>query len=359
MLLVALLLIISIILEQIFIAPILPWLSELGSIRPMIVFLDIPLSLPAIDPLPVSILFALFYFIAPSSGLTRGNPPAAGEGRVWKAVTGLWMLLILFLVGGGLFYLTQDYLPKNVTNGIDSFGVRADLTLPYPSGDLIHLHGSVVMLVFSGIGIQILRRRTSIPVPAYGLTLPEASRSGTRLPEAPKAALARTTSRSSSPAKPRKAPLPSAPALSASAVSTSGDLIHANFLPEASEAFAAQHARYMPPATPKTKSPAATPPVEKRYRPVTITSDNGKPSTAAVTAPASSIATPTPEPATTTRSYVQKPAILTPEPAPTCRLTTPPPIAMVMPRPAPGVGKMHPCFIIGGLKPTKGPSTPL
>ena len=36
---------------------------------------------------------------------------------------------------------------------------------------------------------------------------------------------------------------------------------------------------------------------------------------------------------------------------PTCRLTTPPPIAIVMPRAAPGIGKVHPCFVIGSLQP--------
>lgn len=346
---VTMLLLISVILEQFFIGPILPWLSQLGSVRPMIVFLDIPLALPAIDPLPVTILFALFYQIAPSSGLTRGNPPAAGGGRVWKAVTGCWMLLILLLAGGGLFFLAQDYLPKNISNGIDSFGIRADLTLPYPSGDLIHLHGSVVMLVFSGIGVLILRRRTALPA---RLILPEAS----------EAAVVYT------------APQPPAPALSSSVVSTAGTLIHPNFLPEASETFAAEHARYQPPATPKAKSspvPAAssatataiaTPPnpapamatttaapPEKRYQSVTITPGYGKPAPAA----------PAPEPApSSSRPHVQKPAIKTPEPPPTCRLTTPPPIAVVMPRAAPGIGKMHPCFVIGGLKPKKEPSTP-
>src|SRR5260370_33404090 len=93
LLLITLLLAISILLEQFFIAPILPWLGNLGSIRPMIVFLDIPLELPAIDLIPVSILFALFYQIAPSAGLTRAHPSISSGGRGWKAPTRWWTRL--------------------------------------------------------------------------------------------------------------------------------------------------------------------------------------------------------------------------------------------------------------------------
>src|SRR5579871_393960 len=142
LLLVTLILAIAIILEQFFIAPILPFLGQFGSFRPMVVFLDIPLPLPAIDIIPVSIIFALFYKVAASAGLDRES-----NGRVWKAVSGWWLVIALITAGGFLFQYAQDYLPRNINNGIDSFGVRADLTLPYPSGGLIHLHGSVVMFV--------------------------------------------------------------------------------------------------------------------------------------------------------------------------------------------------------------------
>ena len=116
LLLITLLIAISILLEQFFIAPIFPWLGNFGSIRPMIVFLDIPLELPAIDLVPASILFALFYQIAPSAGLSREHPSISSGGRVWKALTGWWTLLALLLAGGGCFHLAQDYLPRSVSN---------------------------------------------------------------------------------------------------------------------------------------------------------------------------------------------------------------------------------------------------
>jgi hypothetical protein len=326
------LLVISILLEQFFIAPIFPWLGNFGSIRPLVVFLDIPLELPAIDLVPVSILFALFYQIAPSAGLGREHPSISSGARVWKALTGWWALLLVLLGGGGAFYLAQDYLSRSVSNGIDSFGVRADLTLPYPSGGLIHLHGSAVMLLSSALGIYILNRRSATPAQQ-----PEPA--GVPVPAA-QAALS-----------PGAAPVPQT--LSSSVVTPTGNLI----APSINEVFAAQkqqpqatqkqhpqatqkqqlavayeeHARYQPPAAtaiavaPAPKETAVATPPEKRYKPVTILPANAKP------------------------------AVITPEQPPTCRLTTPPPIAVVMPRPAPGIGKMHPCYVIGSLKPVKNP----
>ncbi|HEY4337006.1 MAG TPA: hypothetical protein VGM89_13945 [Puia sp.] len=313
LLLITLLLAISILLEQFFIAPIFPWLGNFGSIRPMIVFLDIPLELPAIDLIPVSILFALFYQIAPSAGLSREHPSISSGARVWKALTGWWTLLALLLAGGGCFHLAQDFLPRTVSNGIDSFGVRADLTLPYPSGDLIHLHGAVVMLLASAFGVLILHRRTAAPVPQQ---------------EAVEAAFTAQPQPVAASTIPQQRP----EVLSSAVVSSTGNLI----APSINEVFAAQqqqttqpqttqqqHSRYQPAETTEVATVQAPP--EKKYKPVTILPGN------------------------------TKPAIITPEPAPTCRLTTPPPIAVVMPRRAPAVGKVHPCYVIGNLKPVKMP----
>jgi len=311
LLLITLLLAISILLEQFFIAPIFPWLGNFGSIRPMIVFLDIPLELPAIDLVPASILFALFYQIAPSAGLSREHPSISSGARVWKALTGWWTLLVLLLAGGGCFHLAQDYLPRSVSNGIDSFGIRADLTLPYPSGGLIHLHGSVVMLLTTALGVFVLNRRTATPI------------------EQPQPAEARAA-----------IPVPQPQPLSSSVVSNTGTLIS----PSINEVLAPQkqqqpqqaqpqHARYQPqPQVAEVAIDTAQLPQEKKYKPVTILPNQNKPV-----------------------NTVAKPAIITPEPPPTCRLTTPPPIAVVMPRPAPGIGKIHPCYVIGSLKPVKIP----
>lgn len=151
-LLVVILLLISILLEQA-IAGLCPWLSQLGGVRPMIVFLDIPLETPvAIDWLPVGFIFILFYSIVSPS-----------RGRAWAILGRWWLLLIFLLIGGGIYYGLSDFLPKTIRNGIDSFGMRADLILPYPSGETVHLQGSMIMLVFFILGWRLLINKALPP----------------------------------------------------------------------------------------------------------------------------------------------------------------------------------------------------
>ena len=138
-----------------------------------------------------------------------------------------------------LYYLVQDYLTKQVGNGIDSFGVRTDITLPWPSGDLIHLHGSMLQLVFFGIGLHIMAKRIS--------TIQQVA--------------------ASTAGKTQPAVIPSRP------------------------------------------------PVE--------------------------------------RPAVVKESVPAPRPAPVSRPAIPPSVTVLMPRPAPGPGKIHPCVVTGVLEPSK------
>jgi hypothetical protein len=262
LLFVGMLLLVSVLVEQYAIAPFLPWIGELGSFRPMLVFLDIPLELPRIDWLPVSILFAIGYSIAIAPELSRIGQRGALRKKVWQALTGWWFLLLLLLAGGGIYFLLQDYLPKQIGNGIDSFGLRADLTLPWPNENLIHLHGSMLLLVFFLIGTLILSRRTAIPVAA------------------------------------------------------------------------------LPVAEPVAKPIAATPPPPPvQYQP---------PLPIPGPAPRQQ-----PQPAPTPREAPSP--VLPGEPAPTCRYTTPPPVAIIMPRPA--IRRMHPCVVTGVVEPKRSRRT--
>src|SRR6185312_8832873 len=163
LLIAAFLLLLSVVFEQFFIAPFFPMIDAAGSLRLMIVFLDIPLSLPAIDPLPVTILFCIFYAVVIGPRLSRTDPKGLLGKRVWKALTGWYLLLGCIAAGGGVYCLMEGYLPKQVANGIDSFGISTDLTLPYPSGELIHLHGSVIELLFGLLGLHWMARRTAMP----------------------------------------------------------------------------------------------------------------------------------------------------------------------------------------------------
>ena len=167
-LLVATLLLISIGLEQCCIVRVLPWLSDLGSVQPMIVFLDIPVPAPVpIDWIPVGLIFIFFYAIV---YLPRGTHRDAAmkremQKKLWGLLTRWCLLLVCILAGGGLFYELSDYLPKQVRNGIDSFGIRADLVLPYPSDERVHLQGSMIMLVFCIIGWRLFVKKAEVPAP--------------------------------------------------------------------------------------------------------------------------------------------------------------------------------------------------
>jgi hypothetical protein len=251
LLFVGMLLLVSVLLEQYAIAPFLPWIGELGSFRPMLVFLDIPLELPRIDWLPVSILFAIGYSIAIAPELSRIGQREALRKKIWQALTGWWFLLLLIVAGGGIYYAAQDYLPKQVGNGIDSFGLRADIILPWPYENLIHLHGSMLLLVFFLIGTFILARRTAIPVAADPIAMPIAESVAT-------------------------------PVFST------------------------------PPPAPQQPRPAAA------------------------------------------QNEIPSP-VFPAEPAPTCRYTTPPPVAIIMPRPA--IRRMHPCVVSGVVEPKRSRRT--
>ena len=269
---------ISVLLEQFWIARLFPQLGQLGGLRPMIVFLDIPLPLPNIDWIPVGFLFIFFYGLVISSELNnRGQAPSALQRKkIAAALTGWWLLLLCILGGGGLYYLVQDFLPRVVRNGIDSFGIRADITLPYPSGGLVHLHGSMLLLLCTTLGIRLLLKKTALPP----LVAPAAAK------PTPAAARKRTPAKTP-PAAPAHPALPGIPAPQKKATT----------------------------AAPPRKSASST-----VYRHL---------------------------PATVHDRY------LTPDPSPDCRLTTPPPVAVILPRPAPRIGGAHPCFVAGVIEPSK------
>jgi len=301
----------SILLEQFCFAPLIPQLGQLGSLRPMIVFLDIPLALPDIDWIPVTFLFLILYgmVISPELGNRGQAPGRLRRKKLWGALTGWWLLLIFILAGGGLYYLVQDALPKQVRNGIDSFGIRADITLPYPSGDLVHLHGSMFLLLLTVIGFRVLLKKTDLPP----LVMPARTPAGatTRMPVT----------------KATGASIPAAPATA---------------------------------ATKQTRNPATKPPVKKLPAAVPVVTETpgaapGNRYQPAIVGPNyrrvpdsdhDQYLPPDQQPYTRDR-------YLTPDPPPDCRLTTPPPVAVIMPRPAPRIGSAQPCVLPGAIEPSR------
>ncbi len=167
LLLLILLMLLCILMEQYWVARFVPWCGALGSVQPMLVFLDIPLRLPVIDWLPVGVLLTAGYLVAISPDVTRYHPQP-GQLFLKKAgavFTAWWVLLMSILAGGGLFMLLGDQLPKGVYNGLDSFGLRADLQLPWFYPVVYHLHGSMLIGVTFSLGMSFLSRRASIMIP--------------------------------------------------------------------------------------------------------------------------------------------------------------------------------------------------
>lgn len=181
-LLVAPLLLISILLEQYWIVRLLPWLSDLGGVQPMIIFLDIPLRLPTIDWIPVGILFVFFYLVVITPELSRHRSSSRARllrQKGWAVFTGWWLMLLCLAAGGGLYYLLEDQLPKQVRNGIDSFGIRADISIPYPGEGIVHLHGGMIMLIALLAGGRFFLKRTALPALAQPDVSPAAGIAGT------------------------------------------------------------------------------------------------------------------------------------------------------------------------------------
>ena len=147
---------------QFWITRLFPGMPGLIKIRPSLVILDIPVQLPvSIDLVLVSGLFLLSYPVVILLYPSRpGLPPwRQAIQRVRSVFAGLFILLFCILSGGLIYYLVQDYLPRQIKTGIGSFGINADIYLPYPGYETIHLRGSTLLFVCFVIGMAICIRK--------------------------------------------------------------------------------------------------------------------------------------------------------------------------------------------------------
>jgi hypothetical protein len=147
------LLAISVILDKYLVSVICPWMPALGGTSLMVVFLDIPVALPLIDPLPVAVLFSLFYSMMPARNT------GAGEGSLSSVLGGVFILACWMVAGALLYHFTEGLLPRQVRNGIDSFGIHADINTPFDTYGIIHLRGGIVLLICFLLGGRPLLKR--------------------------------------------------------------------------------------------------------------------------------------------------------------------------------------------------------
>ena len=165
-------LVISVIVDRSILALLFPWVPQLGGIGMMIVFLDIPLPLPTIDLIPVAGIFTILYLLqAIIYGALSGEPllPAPGK-RLRVILKGGIGLMFWVLAPAVLFYYVQNFLPREVRNGINSFGLDIDVYIPYPGLSVIHLQGSMLLLICFSIGLMRYARKVN------GMMLPTPSR---------------------------------------------------------------------------------------------------------------------------------------------------------------------------------------
>ena len=155
----------AILLDRFLIAGLAPGISHLAGVNPMIVFLDIPVQLPVMIDLPVIGLFFLFYFILLLSYPSRyGASTAQGlRKRLWRVAAGSLVILLCLVVGAGIYSLSDGLLSRQFRNGIDSFGIQADIYTGIPDYEIIHLRGGMILLVFFLIGLRIFSKLTTVP----------------------------------------------------------------------------------------------------------------------------------------------------------------------------------------------------
>ena len=153
------LLLIAILVDQYWVADAFPWLSGVAGVKPSVVFLDIPLHFPAaIGLIPVVVIFCGLYAIVMATtqkGITRREY----RKRIGAALGGVVILLCCMVSGGLIYFFAYDQLPREVRNGIDSFGLHLDLYSPYPDHEVIHLRGGMVMLACCLIGLPFVIRK--------------------------------------------------------------------------------------------------------------------------------------------------------------------------------------------------------
>jgi hypothetical protein len=147
---------------QRWIANLFPGIAGLARIDPGLTILDIPVQIPvSVDLILVPGLFILSYWVVILLYPSRSGMFSWREAiqRVGAVFAGVFALLLCMASGALISYLSRDYFPRSIRNGIDSLGINADIHLPYAGYQDIHLRGNIILLVCFIIGIAICIRQ--------------------------------------------------------------------------------------------------------------------------------------------------------------------------------------------------------
>ncbi len=149
-------------LDQFLISKIIPWLSGLLSINPILVILGVPVSLPVTFGLiPVFAFFMFFYSmaIAPYHFLHDPATKEHARKKFRKVVSGVFAIPFCILLSGLIYAVMHDWLPKNLRNAFESMGLNADLHTYLPGDKTIHFRGSIFILTGFFCGIYIFMKK--------------------------------------------------------------------------------------------------------------------------------------------------------------------------------------------------------
>jgi len=164
------LLITSILIDQLIVEKLIPSFSKILGLNPIPVIFGVPVNLPfTMGCIPIFLSFLISYslFCMSSDLMQKSFSRKKIRARVWKVIRAL-AIVPLFMISAGFIYLPlHDYLPRALRNSLESFGINADIYSFIPGVEVIHLRGSVFMMMGTILGtIVCTRKLKSILTPA-------------------------------------------------------------------------------------------------------------------------------------------------------------------------------------------------
>jgi len=167
------LLLLSILVDQCCIAKLAPWSSNLIGINFIPVVLGIPVNLElTLGLFPILVVFAGLYSLWLAAERRKAEVSFSHYRvriKFWKVLVGILAIPCSMLLGGILYNLVHDYLPKDLRNGIESIGLNADVYVLGRGGEAMHLNGSLVLLGCLFAGIYIFRKKAGAMEPEIDL----------------------------------------------------------------------------------------------------------------------------------------------------------------------------------------------
>jgi len=167
-------LVITLLLDQCWVAPQAPEWSRAVGINAGIVFLDCPVDLPFPFGLPALVIFFLVYMflVFPYPSLIKGGAWRQARRQARTVTLALSIIPLCILAGGLAYFFAHDHLSRAVRNAIESLGINADLYTAYPGHEIIHLRGGMVMLACFFVGLQLCKRKIRKALNVAGMNSP-------------------------------------------------------------------------------------------------------------------------------------------------------------------------------------------